>query len=315
MTPAPPITVAITTRDRPLALARCLAALEQLGDLAAEILVADDASREPLAPVIASLPEGLRRKVRVLAMPENPGYIVGRNRLARAAACDAVLFLDDDAFVIDAAAVHAAAGLLAGDASVAVVAYAQAEADGRPWPPSMQPSAVSYPCVVPSFIGFAHLMRRSAFLAVGPYDESYVFYGEEKDWCLRAMDAGFRVVYLPSALIAHVPAPGGRDPVRYLRQVTRNDCWFALRREPLPLPLVSVPLRLMRYLSMRRHGRVVDPGGFWWLLGQVARAVPSALASRRVRWSTLRRWRATRRHPPEYIREAMSHEPAPAGAR
>ena len=40
------------------------------------------------------------------------------------------------------------------------------------------------PCYVPSFIGFAHLVRREVFVAIGGYRESFEFYGEEKDFCL-----------------------------------------------------------------------------------------------------------------------------------
>ena len=58
-------------------------------------------------------------------------------------------------------------------------------------------------CYVPSFIGFAHLLRRDVFMAVGGYRESFVFYGEEKDFCLRLIDAGYRTVYLPDALVIH----------------------------------------------------------------------------------------------------------------
>jgi glycosyltransferase involved in cell wall biosynthesis len=242
----------------------------------------------------------------VLDMPEGPGYIVGRNRLARAASNELVLFLDDDAYLLEGTAIGVGVELMARDTLVAAVAFAQAEASGEPWPVSMQPAPVSRTCLVPAYIGCAHLLRRSRFLALGAYDESFVFYGEEKDWCLRAMDAGQRVVYVPSARVAHVPDLSGRDPVRYLRQVTRNDCLFALRREPLPLPVVSVPIRLYRYVKMRRHGAVHDPGGLRWLVGEVLSALASTRLSGRVRWATMRRWRRIRRTYPTYPTESAA---------
>jgi GT2 family glycosyltransferase len=295
-----PLTVAVTTRDRPQALARCLGSLDLLGNAVRQILVADDASRVPPGAVIAALPERVRHRIRVINMPDAPGLIVGRNRMIEQAETEYVLILDDDAFVLDGRGICASLALLDGDPTLAAVAFAQAELNGAPWPATMQPAPVSYRCYVPAFIGFGHLMRRSTFLRLGGYDESFVIQGEERDWCLRALDAGFRVVYLPDVRVGHAADPGGRSPVRYLRYVVRNDCLSALRHEPLPLPLLSVPLRMRRYFTMRRSGGVDDPGGFRWLVGEILAAVPSAAWSHRVRWRTLREWRQMRREPPPY---------------
>jgi GT2 family glycosyltransferase len=51
--------------------------------------------------------------------------------------------------------------------------------------------------------GAAMLVRRAAFEQVGPMDEGYFMYSEELDWCRRLRDAGWRVVYLPTARIVH----------------------------------------------------------------------------------------------------------------
>ena len=64
----------------------------------------------------------------------------------------------------------------------------------------------------------------STFPEIGGYRESFGFYGEEKDLCLRLLDAGYVTVYLPEALVAHVPDDSGRSQQRYLRFVSRNDC-------------------------------------------------------------------------------------------
>ncbi len=49
--------------------------------------------------------------------------------------------------------------------------------------------------------------------------ESFEFYGEERDYCLRQIDAGYRTVYLPDYLVIHEPDPSGRSRQRYLRYV------------------------------------------------------------------------------------------------
>jgi GT2 family glycosyltransferase len=241
------------------------------------------------------------RKIRFVEQPGSQGPIVARNRMVGLAANDCVLLLDDDAYVIDAAAIERAVDLFHRNGRIGAVACAQAEADGSPWPAAMQPSPVEYDCYVTAYIGFAHLLRRSVFLALGGYQESFHFYGEEKDYCLRLLHAGYDVVYLPAARVAHVPDPSGRSDARYLRYVIRNDCLSALYNEPLPLLLLTVPLRLARYSAMRRHGRVNDPGGLRWVIAELVRALPRIWRNRTpVGWGSIRRWRRLRRSWPAF---------------
>jgi len=51
--------------------------------------------------------------------------------------------------------------------------------------------------------GAAFMTRREAIEQVGPMDESFFMYSEELDWCRRFREAGWRVVYLPTAQIVH----------------------------------------------------------------------------------------------------------------
>jgi GT2 family glycosyltransferase len=145
---------------------------------------------------------------------------------------------------------------------------------------------------VPSFIGFAHLLRRRVFVDLGGYRPGFVFYGEEKDYCVRLLAAGHDVVYLPQALIAHVPDPGGRDARRYVRHVIRNDCLTSLYNEPWPLAAVSIPVRLWRFRRMAAGIPGGDPGGLAWVVSGLWNARSEVRRGRRaVPWSTVREWR------------------------
>jgi GT2 family glycosyltransferase len=182
--------------------------------------------------------------------------------------------------------------VFAGDGVVGVVAFAQAEADGRPWDARMQPSPSEAPCRVRAFIGFAHLVRRDVFRALGGYRRMLGFYGEEKDYALRLLDAGYSVVYLPSARVAHVPDPSGRDGRRYLRAVSRNDCLNALLNEPWWRAAWIVPARFALYFRMRRAWRIHDPGGSLYLLRSLVACIPGIRRERRViSAAARRRWR------------------------
>jgi GT2 family glycosyltransferase len=292
---APRLTIGITTRNRPDSLAASIASLGVLRELGPEVLVFDDGS-EPAAQAASA-----DVQVRVLRDSSSPGNIVGRNRLVRKASAPYVLLLDDDARVLSAASVERAIAVLDGDATVAAVAFAQAEADGRPWPLAMQPSTADFACVIPSFIGFAHLVRRDVFLALGGYREDFVYYGEEKDYCLRLIDAGHRTVYLPDALVSHVPDPAGRNRARHLRFVSRNDCLNALYNDPFPRVLWMVPARFLLYFRMRRGWGIQDPWGWAWIAREVGtRIVRTAFRRRSVSRATLRTWRALRDAPQPY---------------
>jgi hypothetical protein len=110
------------------------------------------------------------------------------------------------------------------------------------------------------------------------------------------------VVYLPDARVAHVTDPSGRSQTQYLRYIVRNDCLSALYNEPLPMLLVSVPVRLFRYIAMRRHGHVDDPGGLRWIAAELVKAVPRIWRGRKpVRWASIRRWRRLSREWPPFV--------------
>ncbi|MCS6834620.1 MAG: glycosyltransferase family 2 protein [Anaerolineae bacterium] len=51
--------------------------------------------------------------------------------------------------------------------------------------------------------GSALMLRRAVYEQIGGLDEAYVMYYEELDFCKRAKDAGWRVVYLGQAQIIH----------------------------------------------------------------------------------------------------------------
>jgi GT2 family glycosyltransferase len=292
----PRLTVGITTRDRADSLNRCLGSLDVLRTLSPEVLVFDDGSNPPAQQAIA-----MSTRARVLRDDRPPGYIVGRNRLVREAAATAVLLLDDDTRILSRESIEQALAVMSADPRVAVVAFPQAEADGRPWPAGMQPSTATVPSIIASFIGFAHLVRRDVFLAIGGYREDFFHTGEEKDLCLRLLEAGYRTVYLPDAVVAHVADSAGRDKPRYLRFLVRNDCLNALYNDPFPRVLWTVPARYALYFRMRRAWTIADPWGWAWIARELLpRILRNRAARRPVSRATVQAWKILKRAPIPY---------------
>ncbi len=56
--------------------------------------------------------------------------------------------------------------------------------------------------------GSAVFARHEVYEQVGGLDEAYIMYSEELDWCRRAKDAGWRVVYLGTTDLVHL---GGKS--------------------------------------------------------------------------------------------------------
>lgn len=296
------LTVGITTRNRPASLVRCVRSLAALGDLVAKIIVVDDTSDAPIADALAALEADVARKVEIVVQTEQQGYIVARNTIVRRAGTRYVLLVDDDTYVLDPAPFPAIVRALDANPAIGAVACAQATASGEPWAPWTQPSQAPFACFIPSFIGFAHVVRRDVFLALGGYREELHYFGEEKEYCLRLLHEGHRVLYMPAALVAHVPDQASRNRAKHLRYIVRNDCLSALYNEPLPLAIGSLPIRLARYVRMKRAGGVEDPEGLGWIVKEVAAAVPDVARRRRpVSWASIRAWRRLRRTPEPFV--------------
>jgi GT2 family glycosyltransferase len=76
------------------------------------------------------------------------------------------------------------------------------------------------------------MMRRSAFLAAGGYEPRLFLGGEERLLALDLAAAGWRMAYVPAAVVHH--APSARREARVVRErlLLRNRLWCAWLRRP-----------------------------------------------------------------------------------
>lgn len=308
----PLLTVCITTRDRAADVVACLNSLRHLSKLEYEALVTDDGSERPVEDAVRAGVDAvvLRRLTAVVRNERSTGYIVARNRMARQARGRYVLTLDDDAMLQDGSPIRRGVQILEGDGTVGAVAFAQGDASGAAYPGFMQPAPGAEECLVPCYYGYAHLLRRELFLEAGGYREELEFYCEEEEFCKRLLERRRFVVYVPSPPVVHntFSTAAGRSGYRRIYNGCRNKCFDAVWNEPLPLPLLSVPLRLYRHAGHVRH--LVKTGDMAGLspLREVAKVaqelfgrLPGLLRSRRpLRWSTYRLWHGTLKNSPRY---------------
>ncbi len=218
--------------------AETLRAARSLADSAPEvdIVVMDNASGDGIGETLArEVP-----RARVMAEPENRGYGAACNRGAAETSGAYVLFLNSDAFVRPGA-VRALLSALERNPRAAVVGPRLVNPDG-----SLQPSISRLPTPwrifcessglaalmggrgifrghtesredherqqeVESLMGAALFVRRTAFEQVGGFDEGFFFYAEESDLFARLRQAGWRILYEPSASVIHLGGASGGD--------------------------------------------------------------------------------------------------------
>jgi len=111
-------------------------------------------------------------------------------------------------------------------------------------------------------VGACLLVRREVYEQVGGLDESFFMYSEELDWCKRIQDAGWKVVYLPTAVVIHHEGKSSEQaaPARHIYFQSSKVRYFrkhhgALQGEALRVFLLAT----YRYQIARE--------GLKWLVG------------------------------------------------
>ncbi len=230
-------------------LAACLASLDGSG---ADVVVVDNASTDGSADVVAP-------PARLLALEENIGYGPAANRGAAQTTADFVAIANADlvfgpdslAALLAAAERHPEAGAFAPQL---VLPDGRVQHSVHPFP--TLPKLLAFNAGLTSaglgdrlliegktdlsrerVVDWAHgallLVRRSAWAAVGGFDESQWMYAEDLDLGWRLRQAGFPTVYVHAAKVTHAVAAAtsqafGDD--RVARAQARTYAWMLRRR-------------------------------------------------------------------------------------
>lgn len=220
-------TIIITTKNRKDDLRNAVqSALQQSGNV--EVLVIDDASTDGTSEMIkAEFPQVVLDRAE-----HSQGYIVQRNRGARLAAAPILFSIDDDAvFTSPDTVVNTLAEF--NHPRIGAVAIPYIDVNKAPTVHQSAPSEGV--CVTSSFIGTAHALRRDVFLELGGYREFLVHQGEEGDYCLRMLEAGYVVGlgHCGDAPIHHFESPK-RSFDRMTFYGARNHILYAWYNVPMP---------------------------------------------------------------------------------
>ena len=117
----------------------------------------------------------------------------------------------------------------------------------------------------------ALLVRRHAAEAVGYFDPAFFVYSDEVDFCRRLADAGWDVLYVPSARAVGHDAPADDDPRRRIVELSRNRDRY-MRKHHGPSAARAVRWLTAFTYAVRALAALVLPGHEARLYARHARA-------------------------------------------
>jgi GT2 family glycosyltransferase len=225
-------------------IAACLDSLLSQTCPANEIIVVDNASSDSTADLVAARYPA----VNLLRQTRNLGFAGGVNAGIRATGSDIVIMFNQDAVAEPDWLAAMVAGMAAApDIGIVGCKIYYDGADNLLWhtgtlivPPRMQPilrgdretdqGQYDATADMEAVVGAALAVRRSVLDMIGWLDEDFFLYLEDTDLCLRARRAGYRVVYVPTAVARHKVAGSlGKGSVGTLRHYHRSRLLFLLK--------------------------------------------------------------------------------------
>jgi glycosyltransferase involved in cell wall biosynthesis len=270
----PAVTVVVMTRDRGPRL------LETLHRHEGPVIVVDNGSTD-------GTPELVRRRfpsASVVELGRNLGA-VARNVGVEQATTPYVAFADDDSWWAPGA-LGTASEVMAGHPNLAVLAartLVGTEEHLDPVSEAMRDSPLGRQPGLPgpSVLGFlacATVVRRTAFLDVGGFDDLLHFMGEEELLALDLASRGWALCYVDQVVAHHCPDVVGERPGRR-RRAARNRVLTAAMRRPWTAVARATAAELRRGPAERSG--VLD----------AARSLPEAMRRRSVVPSSVERRR------------------------
>lgn len=210
MTGPIPFSVILVTFDSSAVLS---SALESIPD-GHEVIVVDNASSDESARIAET------HGARVIRLDRNLGFGTACNRGAEAATHDRLLFLNPDARP-DAGALDVLGAAFDRYPEAAGFNPRLLEADGSqvfatrnillPRPYLVRPGLPTADRPVIKLTGAALAVRRSAFEAVGGFDEKMFLYYEDDELSARLVKGGYVLYYVHDAVVRHSPGKSSPD--------------------------------------------------------------------------------------------------------
>jgi GT2 family glycosyltransferase len=251
--------------NAPALVRRCLeSVLAQIGERLGELVVVDDASDAETVAMLASLPHP---KLRVVRSETNLGYGGSVNLGVASCRAPLVLQLNSDVAAHDDFLAPMLAALAA---DPRLAALNPAGNTYRRYP--LERYALRSGCVVSNQLsGYAFLIRRSVFDAVGGFDPAFgLGYFEDTDLTRRILAAGHWIGVHPRAELHH-ESHGSfslrpeRRAVLEANRIRYHERWPAARRQVLLATRSERGSELPPSLVAEAWSVLDGGGAIWWV--------------------------------------------------
>jgi GT2 family glycosyltransferase len=240
----PLVSFMIATHNRVGELEKTLVSCFEQDWPAIEVIVVDDASADGTSERVASQ----YPRVKLIRHEKNRGSIASRNEILRLAKGKYIIGLDDDSRFITPDGCRRVVERLEAEPDLGIISF---EAIGPENPATM--SAEGRQCGewhCSSFAACGVAIRKSMLEKTGAFVEYFYHAYEEPDLCIRAWDAGYRVLQWNNAVVYHEFSALNRNEQRTHRRHARNEACSAFMRSPWQ---VAIPLALGRLFRQFRY--------------------------------------------------------------
>jgi GT2 family glycosyltransferase len=171
------------------------------------------------------------------------GYLYARNLFLEMSDAELFVSLDDDSWFLDKDALKIAIEYLEKNNQIGAIAF-EIIGPENPEIKNVPVTAVE----TNMYIGCGHLLNVEAVKKVGAYIPTPGLYGgEEKDLCIRLMDAGYKIILLKGLYVWHDKTNVARNIQSQHRSGVCNDLIFAFRRTPLLLLFPSLGIKFWKH--------------------------------------------------------------------
>jgi GT2 family glycosyltransferase len=278
------VVVGLATHNRADVLRKAIGSALRQSFTPLRVAVIDDASSDDTS--------SLRHEFKSVSWErweQGRGYVRARNQMMLTATENYYVSLDDDSWFIKGDEIAIAVDFLERHRQIAAVAFDILSPD--------RPNLISRGAqrLVATFIGCGHLLRLSAVKELGGYAEFPGAYGaEEKDLCLRLIDAGYQIVKLDGVHVWHDKSSLARDIPGQHRSGVCNDLAFTLRRVPIVFLFPAFAWKVSSHIAFAVKAGLLRPclegfRNFIFAAGDVWRT------RRPVRLASIARFRALTR--------------------
>jgi len=282
--PDPRVTVIVLTWNGRSLTLDCLESLTKTTYENVDFLVVDNASSDGTAGAVR---DRYGDKVKVLVNESNLGFSRGNNagiRRALAEGADLILLLNNDTLIDPETVGHLVATVTsANDIGIAGPKIFYASPPDQIWYAGGEINLArgtarhigirerdtgQYNTArdVDYVTGCALMARREVIDRIGYLDPTFKAYYEDADFCMRARQNGFRIVYAPAGRVWHriSSSTGGQLGARKISLKLRST-WTFFRRYASPHHWLTMPLffaaDVIRILFLAVFGRFQDRGG------------------------------------------------------